>query len=122
MPTMKPSPRSQALDRWIAEATAQGYVAVDTETDALDSMQAGLVGVSLATAAGQGLLHSAGAPGRRRRTCLAARRWPARSSCEDAIAHLKPLLENPAVLKIGQNLKYDMEVLRALRHRRFAHR
>ena len=39
-----------ALDRWIAEATAQGYVALDTETDCIDCMIARLAGISLATA------------------------------------------------------------------------
>ena len=39
-----------ALDRWIAEATAQGYVAIDTETDCIDCIIARLAGVSLATA------------------------------------------------------------------------
>ncbi len=41
--------REEALDRWIAEARHKGYVAIDTETDALDNMTARLVGVSLAT-------------------------------------------------------------------------
>ena len=41
---------------------------------------------------------------------------------EEAIARLKPLLENPGVLKIGQNLKYDLQVLAALRHRYPPHR
>ena len=39
-----------ALDRWIAEATAQGYVAIDTETDCIDCIIAQLAGISLATA------------------------------------------------------------------------
>ena len=39
-----------ALDRWIAEAPAQGYVAIDTETDCIDCMIAKLAGISLATA------------------------------------------------------------------------
>ena len=99
------------LDRWIAEATELGAVAVDTETDSLDSMQAGLVGVSLSTrrarpatfrwtiwAEGGGLFGSEKIAGQ--------------IKLEDAIAHLKPLLENPGVLKIGQNLKYDLQVLR----------
>ena len=52
-----------ALDRWIAEATAQGYVALDTETDCIDCIIAKLAGVSLATAPEPGLLH----PGRAQR-------------------------------------------------------
>ena len=40
----------EALDRWIAEARHQGFVAVDTETDCIDCIVARLVGISLATA------------------------------------------------------------------------
>ena len=46
-----------ALDRWIAEATAQGFVAVDTETDCIDCIIAKLAGISLATAPNTRLLH-----------------------------------------------------------------
>ncbi len=49
-----------ALDRWIAEAAAQGFVAVDTETDCIDCIIAKLAGISLATASEPRLLH----PGR----------------------------------------------------------
>ena len=97
----------EALDRWIAAAHAAGRVAVDTETDHLDCMRATLVGVSLATEAGRacyipvahggdGLLSEA----------------PAQLARELVIAKLKPLLEAPDVLKIGQNLKYDLIMFR----------
>ena len=100
-----------ALDRWIAEATDLGFVAVDTETDSLDSMQAGLVGVSLATAPGKAcyipLAHAGGDGG-----LFGSEKTAGQIKLEDAIARLKPLLENPGVLKIGQNIKYDLQVLR----------
>ena len=109
------------LDRWIAEATELGVVAVDTETDSLDSMQAGLVGVSLSTAPGKAcyipLAHVGEGGG-----LFGSEKIAGQIKLEDAIAHLKPLLENPAVLKIGQNLKYDLQVLAALRHRYPPHR
>ena len=99
------------LDRWITDATAQGYVAVDTETDALDSMQAGLVGVSLSTAPGKAcyipLAHTAQGG-----DLFGAEKLSGQIKLENAITHLKPLLENVSVLKIGQNLKYDLQVLR----------
>ena len=99
------------LDRWIAEATDLGVVAVDTETDSLDSMQAGLVGVSLSTQPGKAcyipLAHVGEGGG-----LFGSEKITGQIKLEDAIAHLKPLLENPAVLKIGQNLKYDLQVLR----------
>jgi DNA polymerase I len=100
-----------ALKRWIADATAQGYVAVDTETDALSSMQAGLVGVSLGVAPGKAcyipLAHT-GDGG----DLFGGKKIAGQIDLAEAIALLKPLLENPAVLKIGQNLKYDLQVLR----------
>jgi len=100
----------EALALWIAEASAQGYLAVDTETDALDSMQANLVGVSLATAPGKAcyipLGHKASGGG-----LFGGDAVPGQIGVKAALARLKPLLEDPAVLKIGQNLKYDIEVL-----------
>ncbi len=99
------------LDRWIAEATDLGVVAVDTETDSLDSMQAGLVGVSMSTTPGKAcyisLAHVGEGGG-----LFGSEKITGQIPLQEAIAHLKPLLENPAVLKIGQNLKYDLQVLR----------
>ncbi|MGE0774677.1 MAG: DNA polymerase I, partial [Sphingomonadaceae bacterium] len=97
----------EALDRWVAEARKSGIVAVDTETDDIDCIRARLVGVSLATEAGKacyiplahvgdGLLSDA----------------PVQLPLATALAKLKLLLEDPAVLKIGQNLKYDLIMFR----------
>jgi len=98
------------LDRWIAAAVDQGYLAVDTETDALDSMQAGLVGVSLALAPGKAcyipLAHKAAGGG-----LFGGEVVDGQIALAEAVTRLKPLLEDPGVLKIGQNLKYDIEVL-----------
>ncbi len=99
-----------ALDRWIQAAYEEGYICVDTETDALDSMQAGLVGVSLATAPGQAcyipLAHKAEGGG-----LFGGEAVGGQIALAEAVARLKPLLEDPSILKIGQNLKYDIEVL-----------
>ena len=99
-----------SLERWIAEAKALGYVAVDTETDSLDAMQANLVGVSLATAPGRAcyipLAHKGEGTG-----LFGGEVVTGQIALDDAIARLKPLLDDPAVLKIGQNLKYDMLLL-----------
>lgn len=102
----------EELEEWITRATKQGYVAVDTETDSLDSIAANLVGVSLALApneacyiplahvdpdnAGDGDMFGADPPRQIR--------------MQDALRALKPMLEDPAVLKIGQNIKYDLSV------------
>jgi DNA polymerase-1 len=96
-----------ALDRWIAEGFACGRIAVDTETDSVDAVRARLVGISLATAPGKacyiplehvgdGLLSET----------------PAQLPKALVLEKLKPLLCDPSILKIGQNMKYDLIVLR----------
>ena len=96
-----------ALDRWIAAAQAEGVVAVDTETDMLDCVSCGLVGISLAVAPNAACYIPVGHGG----TDMFAER-PAQLDKALVLAKLKPLLEDDAVLKVGQNLKYDMTVLR----------
>ncbi len=100
----------EALERWLASAYVNGYLAVDTETDALDSMQANLVGVSLSTAPGKAcyvpLAHKATGGG-----LFGGELLEGQIPLDAAIARLKPVLEDPSILKIGQNLKYDIEVL-----------
>ncbi len=99
------------LDSWIAEAFELGHVAVDTETTSLDAMQAELVGVSLALAPGRAcyipLSHKDGV-GDLLGGGLSADQIP----LDDAVARLKPLLEDASVLKVAQNLKYDWLVLK----------
>jgi DNA polymerase-1 len=89
----------------------KGYIALDTETDSLDSMRANLVGVSLATAPGKAcyipLQHKASGGG-----LFGGELVEGQVPLAEAIAVLKPLLEDPSILKIGQNLKYDIEVLK----------
>ena len=97
----------EALDRWIAAARAEGVVAVDTETDMLDCVSCGLVGISLAVAPNAACYIPVGHGG----TDMFAER-PAQLDKALVLAKLKPLLEDDAVLKVGQNLKYDMTVLR----------
>ncbi|MBU3077096.1 DNA polymerase I [Sphingomonas quercus] len=95
------------LDLWITEATAEGRVAVDTETTHLDAIRAELVGVSLATASGRACYIPFGHVG----DGLLSE-TPQQLPRELVLAKLKPLLENPSVLKIGQNLKYDLILFR----------
>ncbi|WP_300396273.1 DNA polymerase I [uncultured Sphingobium sp.] len=97
----------EALDRWIAAARAEGVVAVDTETDMLDCVSCGLVGISLAVAPNAACYIPVGHGG----TDMFAER-PAQLDKALVLAKLKPLLKDDAVLKIGQNLKYDLTVLR----------
>ena len=96
------------LERWANAAREAGRVAVDTETTGLDAMQAELVGVSLSIEPG----HACYIP-------LAHRpadgdlmgEMPEQIPLADALEVLKLLLEDPAVMKVGQNLKYDMLLL-----------
>jgi DNA polymerase-1 len=97
----------EALDRWIAAAYAEGLVAVDTETDMLDAISCQLVGVSLATSPNKACYIPVGHGG----TDMFAER-PEQLDKALVIAKLKPLLEDDSILKIGQNLKYDLTVLR----------
>jgi DNA polymerase-1 len=99
-----------ALDAWIARATAAGVIAFDTETDALSASAANLCGVSLAVAPGEACYIPVGheeADGLQ----LDAPADLAQIPLDAAIARLKPLLEDPAVLKVAQNAKYDLAVL-----------
>lgn len=95
-----------ALDRWIAEARHQGWLAVDTETTGVDATRAELVGVSMALAPNKACYVPIAHGG----TDMFAEK-PVQIDRAVAIAKLKPLLEDPAVLKIGHNLKYDLIVL-----------
>ena len=98
-----------ALDQWIAAARHQGWVAIDTETTAKDPMLAELVGVSMALAPNKACYVPLGHGG----SDMFAEK-PVQIDRDVALAKLKPLLEDPAVLKIGHNLKYDLIVLARL--------
>jgi DNA polymerase-1 len=93
---------AEALDRWIAEATALGIVAVDTETDCIDCIIARLAGVSLATAPNRACYIPVGHSGADLYSDA-----PNQLPMALVLEKLKPLLEDPAVLKIGHNFKYD---------------
>jgi DNA polymerase-1 len=100
----------ERLEAWIAEAFSVGRVAFDTETTGLDPMQAEFVGFSMALAPGRAcyvpLGHRA-AHGTLDFSTEPLTQIPVR----EALQSLKPLLEDSSVLKIGQNLKYDLIVL-----------
>ena len=100
----------ETLDVWIARAKAKGVVAFDTETDALSATSAELCGVSLAIAPGEACyipVNHCESEG----LALEAPQDLAQIPLEAALARLKPLLEDPAVLKVAQNAKYDLAVL-----------
>ena len=98
----------EALEAWIAEAAEARHVVFDVETTSLDGMQAELVGVALSTAPGKAcympLAHKAGEG-------LGFDDAPEQIPFNEAMSRLKPMLENPAILKIAHNAKYDLLVL-----------
>jgi DNA polymerase-1 len=96
----------ERLDAWIAKARAQGYVCVDTETTSLDAMQARLCGVSLAVAPNEACYVPCGHVASGGLDLMGS---PDLVQMRESVllGQLKTLLEDPAVLKIGQNLKYD---------------
>ncbi len=103
----------EQLDEWMQAARNQGVLAVDTETDSLDAMQAELVGVSLAIAPDRACYIPIGhrAEGSSGDLFTGGGLVPGQLKQADVIARLKPVLEAPDVLKIAQNAKYDWLVL-----------
>jgi DNA polymerase-1 len=105
----------EELDRWIAQASEAGVVAVDTETTSLDAMQAELCGVSLAIEDREAgtvracyipLGHKTGED-----DMFGGGLVDGQIALDAALKRLKPLLEDASVLKVAQNLKYDWLVL-----------
>ena len=89
------------LSAWVERIKAADLIAVDTETTSLNYMVADLVGISIAVDAGQAAYIPFG------HDYLGV---PEQLSRDRVIAHLKPLLENPSIKKVGQNIKYDMSI------------
>jgi DNA polymerase I len=105
-----------ALEEWIEACRKAGRFAFDTETTSLDAMQAGLVGFSLAVSPGKACyvpIGHVGSDGAKADLFAegSADILPGQFPLRDALDLLKPLLEDPSVLKIGQNIKYDALVL-----------
>ena len=105
---------AEALQGWIAQIYERGYVAVDTETTGLNEMRADLVGVCLCVEAGSAcyvpLTHKKGGDDLFGGDELAE----GQMDFEEALAILKPMLEDTSILKIGQNMKYDAKIFARL--------
>ncbi|MEW6706821.1 MAG: DNA polymerase I [Pseudomonadota bacterium] len=91
----------EALDRWLIALREAPLVALDTETDSLDAMQARIVGISFAVKPGEAayvpVAHSYADA-------------PPQLSLEEVLGVLKPWLEDERALKLGQHIKYDVHV------------
>ncbi|HRJ69462.1 MAG TPA: DNA polymerase I [Beijerinckiaceae bacterium] len=100
------------LKDWAAMAREAGAVAFDTETTSLDPMQAELVGFSLCVAPGRAcyvpLAHKGEGTGD---LFGGGALLPGQIPVREALAALSEILVEPAILKIGQNLKYDVLVM-----------
>jgi DNA polymerase-1 len=103
----------KTLDAWIAKAKAAGRLAIDTETTSLDARNADLVGISMAVDEGHACYVPLGhvEPGAAGELDFGgAKLKPGQLNAADVLKRLAPLLADPAVLKIGHNLKYDIQV------------
>ncbi|MGD0489958.1 MAG: DNA polymerase I [Steroidobacteraceae bacterium] len=91
-----------SLDEWIAKLRAAPLISIGTETDGIDPMRARLVGLAFAVAPGEAAYLPLGHdyPGA-----------PAQLAHEEALAALKPLLEDAALPKLGRRLKFDAHIL-----------
>jgi DNA polymerase-1 len=92
----------KALDAMVARLSKARLISFDTETDALDSMRAGLVGLSFAVEPGHGWYVPVG------HRYLGA---PEQLPLERVLSRLKPLLQDEKKPKVGQHVKYDLNVL-----------
>ena len=111
-----------ALNRWLEKIQTEKCIALDTETDSLDSMSANLVGISLALANGEAcyipLAHKTLVTTSAEQGDLFASEVETvgyelaknQLNLTACLAQLKPILENPEIKKIGQNIKYDLTV------------
>ena len=97
----------ERLDHWIAQAHASGILAIDTETDSLDSIAANLVGICLATAPGEACYIPIG----HRSSEDMFGEVPPQLPLGEVVARLRPLFVASGVLKVGHNIKYDINVL-----------
>lgn len=101
----------ETLKGWINQIYEAGYIAFDTETTSLDEMQAELVGISLSLTAGKAayipLGHHSIADG----LFGGGQLIEGQLEASKVLALLKPVLEDDSILKIGQNIKYDMKIM-----------
>jgi DNA polymerase I len=106
------------LNEWITRAIDVGVVAIDTQTTSIDPMQSALVGFSLALTPNEAcyvpLAHRQGGDGAGASegsdSLFAGEIAPDQISEQDALAAMRPLLEDAGVLKIGHDLKFDLQM------------
>ncbi|MHA1539503.1 MAG: DNA polymerase I [Alphaproteobacteria bacterium] len=119
----------KALDSWIAAMHKSGLVAIDTETTSLDAMSAEIVGISLSIEAGKACYIPLGHVQKKEENGVTGDLFAAVAQKSDektteeggdytqiplktVVEKLKPVLEDPSILKIGHNIKYDLLILK----------
>lgn len=113
----------ELFTKWLAKLQMAQLVAVDTETDNLDAMQANLVGISFGLENGEACYIPLAHKGKITRPTQVdlfgeseaeldevEALLPNQLNKADCLAQLKPILENPNIRKIGQNIKYDLTI------------
>ena len=95
---------------WIDLIKERGYVAIDTETTSLDEMSAELVGISMCVQAGEACYIPIGHKEAVPDPFGSLKLSEGQMSIKDVLNVLKPLLQDEAILKIGQNMKYDAKI------------
>ncbi|MFA5956710.1 DNA polymerase I [Hyphomicrobium sp.] len=100
------------LEAWVAKAQKAGRFAFDTETSRLSAMEADLVGFSLSVTPGEACYVPVGHQSGGGDLFAGDDSRPPQLSAAEAVSLMKPLLEDASILKIGQNIKYDVLVLK----------
>lgn len=98
---------SEELTTLVQQLLRVSRLALDTETDSLETLSANLVGVSLAVEDGESWYLPCG------HRCADGELVPGQLSLDEIVTALRPLVENPQIVKIGHNLKFDLAVLAA---------
>ncbi len=99
------------VETWIARALDQGFVAFNVEASTADPLQADLVGLSLSLSEGEAAYLPIGHRNASDDLFDGSGLLPEQIPEDEALALLKPLMEAPGVVKIGQNVKFDVQVL-----------
>ena len=98
------------LNRWVTKIYQRGYVAVDTETTGLNDMIVDLVGICLSVEIGEACYIPVGHTNGEDDLFGGASLCNGQINLDEALEILRPILQDPSIIKIGQNVKYDTKI------------
>jgi len=98
------------LNRWLTKIYQRGYVAVDTETTGLNDMIVDLVGICLSVEIGEACYIPVGHTNGEDDLFGGASLCNGQINLDEALEILRPVLQDPSIIKIGQNVKYDTKI------------